>query len=144
MTTLFEPEYLEGLMPTAVSSEAETIRQNQILSQVDFLNNSVYTKSLYLKWLESLFDTYKSEWLNETKYFSDNRRIFNNQYYQKIISQGAKFLPFIIQDLRTNDYHWFHALSEITGVNPIQLEHLGNIDQMKNDWLTWAVEYARP
>jgi hypothetical protein len=53
---------------------------------------------------------------------------------------GEQVLPLLIEELRENNNHWFIALNEITGINPVLKEHIGNVEQMREDWIKWAEE----
>ncbi len=84
------------------------------------------------------FDDYKSTWEEETIFSSSISEITNNTAYRTIIGLGQKVLPFIIDDLKKNDNHWFYALEALTGQNPIKENHKGIIPLMRDDWLKWA------
>ena len=58
--------------------------------------------------------------------------------YQAIIGMGETALPFILDEMRQRDGHWFWALRAITGENPVPPEHRGNVEAMTQDWLQWA------
>ena len=47
-------------------------------------------------------------------------------------------VPIILRELQRRPDHWFRALSAITGENPIQEGHAGNLKQMTQDWLDWG------
>jgi len=45
----------------------------------------------------------------------------------------------MLRELQSDDpEHWFIALQEITGENPIPPEHFGRIHQMAMDWIDWG------
>lgn len=48
-------------------------------------------------------------------------------------------LPFIIQEVRNDDAHWFHTLRKITGFTP---EVGGNysIASLQRAWINWYSE----
>jgi len=52
---------------------------------------------------------------------------------------GMSILPIIFNTLDHNPTHWFIALAEITGVNPIPKESAGNVAKMIEAWK----EYGR-
>lgn len=129
---------IEKSKPEAVSIEANSIRNNYITSHNTFIGASIYVKTSYVKSLKYQFDTLKSIWLNETLFSSSTTEINNNRAYRAIIDLGRDVIPFIIDDLRIMDNHWFYALEILAGVNPVKNENIGNIPAMKKDWLQWA------
>ena len=86
------------------------------------------------------FDLYTSRWKKETAFSSSTSEITDNSAYRSIIGLGQGVIPFILEDLRNTDSHWFHALEALTGQNPIKESNRGNIPAMKADWLEWAEE----
>jgi hypothetical protein len=44
----------------------------------------------------------------------------------------------LLRDLEENQSHWFIALRQITGADPISAESAGNIPKMVEAWITWA------
>ena len=87
------------------------------------------------------FDYLKKRWIAETRILSNPRLKYNNENYQEIIKLDSYILPYLIDDLRENDYDWFFALREITNDDPIKKGHEGYYDLMKQDWLDWAEKY---
>ncbi len=83
------------------------------------------------------FDLFKKKWLEETSFHSNPKRKFKNEFYIKIISMQDIALKYIFEDWNETNNHWFHALSEITGENPVKDENIGYIEKMKNDWVNW-------
>ena len=51
---------------------------------------------------------------------------------------GEAAVPFLLNELRLRPGHWFWALKQITGENPMRPEHAGNLRRMTEDWLTWG------
>ena len=62
----------------------------------------------------------------------------NHPAYQEIISLGPEVVPFLLRDLEDNETHWFVALRQIAGVNPIPSTAAGNVPKMIEAWLEWA------
>lgn len=92
------------------------------------------------------FQELKATWLEETKFFSSSTDIISNPSYREIISLGDVAVALILDDLRENGPdHWFAALMELTGADPVPKEHAGNISEMALDWFHWAEEktYAK-
>ena len=64
----------------------------------------------------------------------------NHPAYREIISMGQEVVPLLLRDLEANQTHWFRALHEITGADPIRASDAGNIAKMAEAWLAWARE----
>jgi hypothetical protein len=79
-------------------------------------------------------------WRSETEWLSSIERIVLNRNYQEIIGLGREALPLILRDLREAPDDWFWALMAITGENPVDPNHAGDIYAMRGDWLKWADE----
>ena len=88
--------------------------------------------------LKERFDFYNSIWKSETSFSSSIAEITNNSAYRSIIGLGQEVVPFIIDDLKATDNHWFYALEVLTGQNPIKENHKGIVPLMKDDWMEWA------
>ncbi len=58
--------------------------------------------------------------------------------YQEIIQLGPAVVPLLLRDLEDNETHWFIALRQITGANPIKPSAAGIIPEMAASWLRWA------
>lgn len=140
MNETYFPMIQEIYRTAGVSIEADNLRLTSECSQISFLSNSVFVQELYKDSINRKFTELKSIWENETMWFSDVSEITNNSAYREIIDLGEDVLPFIFEDLDTNNNHWFYALNSITGSDPISTNHKGIFPQMKNDWLNWASE----
>jgi hypothetical protein len=95
---------------------------------------------MYKDHVKKSFDLYNSVWKNETLFSSSISEIVNNSAYRAIIDLGKRALPYIFEDLKTSDNHWFYALESVTGQNPIRESHRGILPLMKQDWIQWAIE----
>ena len=108
-------------------------------------NNFVVKISQESALTEQLFTQLKfqllaEKWKEESKYLAFTKDRVQLPNYQAIIAMGKTALPLILDDMRHQPQHWFVALKAITGENPVQLEHRGNIQSMTNDWLLWGKE----
>ncbi len=129
---------IEYAQPYGVTNEA-------IFSTISFsnaLNDFVGHSLLISKKIENAkfkeFIKLKEEWNDETLFASSATEIISNSAYKKIISKGIEVLPWIMRDLiKTND-HWFYALEQITGENPINPLNIGIVEAMKKDWVEWS------
>jgi hypothetical protein len=91
---------------------------------------------------ETLLETFESlrtSWHRERGVTSSLTRIVNTPSYLKIIRQGKRFLPLIIQDLqeRRDPDHWFEALRQITHSDPVDPKVYGNYRKMAKAWVKW-------
>lgn len=82
----------------------------------------------------------KNKWEEETFLTSSGTDLISNSAYRKIIAMGKTALPWIFNDLRETNNHWFFALEKITGENPVRKENVGRVEVTKKDWLSWANE----
>ena len=62
--------------------------------------------------------------------------------YQAIIRMGKPAIPFILDELRREPDHWFVALKQITGEDPIPEEARGNMRGMADAWLKWGDDHG--
>jgi hypothetical protein len=138
MTYFSYPTIQERQRPIGVSIEAQFIRQNIQTAHDLFMGQSVFIQEMYKKQLGTKFDLYSGIWKTETMFSSSSSEITNNSAYRSIIGLGKDIIPFIIEDLKQSENHWFYALELLTGENPIKSEHRGIINLMKSDWLNWA------
>lgn len=138
MTYFFYPTIQERQRPIGVSIEAQFVRQNIQITHDLFMGQSVFIQEMYKQQLRKKFDLYSGIWKTETMFSSNSSEITNNSAYRSIIGLGKDIIPFIIQDLKQSENHWFYALELLTGENPIKNEHRGIINLMKSDWLNWA------
>lgn len=128
-------QYTYHTLSKGVSREALFVESNRKKTQDNFSRSSVTIKEVIVRSNKSYFEQLKINWLNETMFLSNSNEIYQNSNYQKIIGLGKKVIPLILEDWATTNNHWFHALSVITGVNPVKPEHRGRIKLMKKDWI---------
>lgn len=84
------------------------------------------------------FLEHKRQWRKGTGGVSSLTVMFRHPSYQAIIRMGQRVVPFIIEDLKQNGpEHWFHALTAITGAQPVRAEDAGDIVAMTRTWLDW-------
>ncbi|NCX95623.1 MAG: hypothetical protein EBX41_04300 [Chitinophagia bacterium] len=124
-----------GSLTNSSRRPASTIHSRHGLGKITSSTASLDTQSLEAKFLQ-----YKEIWENETLLLSDTSKIISHPAYLNIIRLGSPVLPFILKDMEQTQNHWFFALQQITGENPVLKEHSGNIEEMINDWLNWANE----
>lgn len=103
-----------------------------------FTSNSVYLREKFYMALEDYFNHLKYLWLEESKFSSNVYFLTKHPAYLNILKLGKDVIPLILEDLSEFQNHWFYALRELTGENPIKPEHNGNIKEMAKDWIEWG------
>jgi hypothetical protein len=94
--------------------------------------------------LESRFRELAGKWRAETDHLSSMSAMIGNANYQAIIALGNKIVPILLRELRTEPDYWFAALQQLTGANPVAVEHRGKLKQMAEDWLNWGRKNGYP
>ena len=82
-----------------------------------------------------------AEWHEERGVTSSASQIVGCDSYRAIINLGQSVLPLIFGRMREEGDkpdHWFTALRELTGANPVQSNQRGNMRAMAKSWLRWA------
>jgi hypothetical protein len=88
--------------------------------------------------LDDEFRVLAQRWREETAVFSSAMRKAAHPAYQEIIRMGPAVVPVILRELEREPDHWFVALTEITGANPVRPEHAGDMRRMAQDWLDFG------
>ena len=78
------------------------------------------------------------QWEYETVLLSSTDQITEHPAYQEIVGMGEPVVPLILDRMKSQGGHWFHALHDITGANPVSPDDRGNITAMQEAWLNWA------
>jgi len=94
--------------------------------------------SLERNFVKDQFDALVSIWKTKSRFMSDPIRMIELEEYQRIIKLGRDTIPLLLRELRQNPDHWFHALEQLTGETPVNLEHAGQIRAMADDWVQWG------
>lgn len=131
---------IEYSQPIGVTSEANLSAINFSNALSSFIGHSVLISKKIEQNQFKEFIKLKERWNNETIFASSGSEIISNSAYKKIISKGTVVLPWIIRDLKRTNNHWFFALEQITGENPIKPLNIGKVEDMKADWLNWATD----
>lgn len=80
------------------------------------------------------------EWKQQSRYLSNSVQMAMLKPYQRIIGMGVPVVPLLLEELHRQPDHWFWALESITGTNPVQEQHLGQVALMAQDWVNWGRE----
>jgi hypothetical protein len=92
--------------------------------------------------LRRRFAQLADEWERAVAYLSDPSLREAHPAYRAIIALGPAVVPLLLADLERTRRHWFGALSELTGVNPVPPEDAGRIDRMAEAWLRWGRQHG--
>jgi hypothetical protein len=88
------------------------------------------------------FERLAAEWENAVSYHSSTTVRNSHPAYQKIIGLGPAVVPLLLRDMEQNHTHWFHALRQLTGANPVATASAGNIPEIVQAWLRWAKDHG--
>ncbi|SRR5260221_1887520 len=83
------------------------------------------------------FCSLRDSWRREILSSSSMIEMVDDSNYQKIIALGEQVLPLIFEDMEREPDHWFFALREITGEDPVNDEDSGDLEKMTKSWLEW-------
>ena len=78
------------------------------------------------------------QWEHETVLLSSTDQVTEHPAHQEIISMGEPVLPLILERMKSHGGHWFHALHQITGTDPVSPDDRGNVPAMQESWLHWG------
>jgi hypothetical protein len=86
------------------------------------------------------FEQLAEEWEKGVAYLSDSTLREAHPAYRAIIALGPAVVPLLLGDLERTHRHWFAALMELTGANPVPPEDAGRIRRMAEAWIRWGRE----
>ena len=78
------------------------------------------------------------QWESETVLLSNSERAAAHPTHQEIVGMGQPAVPLILERMQSQGGHWFHALRDITGTDPVSPEERGNVAAMQEAWLDWG------
>ena len=91
------------------------------------------------------FTALADQWEIETVFLSNSDRAAEHPAHVEIIRMGELVVPLIMERMRETlegkretGGHWFHALRDITGANPVKHTERGNVPAMQEAWLEWG------
>jgi type I restriction enzyme M protein len=87
---------------------------------------------------EEQFKSYSELWKRQTRHLSSVTKTTAHQAYREIVRMGMAAVPFILKELAEKPDHWFVALHEITGADPVPKESQGRVEEMAEAWLAWG------
>lgn len=90
-----------------------------------------------------LFRDLAYQWKDETGHLSSVATRIGHPAYRKILSMGKTVIPYILEELEREPDHWFHALTLLSGENPIPRDFRGTVTDAADIWINWGSrEYA--
>ena len=81
-------------------------------------------------------------WEDETGMLSNTEEASRHPAYREIIEMGQPAIQMILDRMREQGGHWFIALQEITGENPVERADWGYVRKMEEAWLRWGTEHG--
>jgi hypothetical protein len=90
--------------------------------------------------LRRRFDLLADDWERAVAYLSDSTLREAHPAYRAIVALGPAVVPLLLADLERTHRHWFAALAELTGANPVAPEDAGRIRRMAEAWVRWGRE----
>jgi hypothetical protein len=84
------------------------------------------------------FKELAKRWRKETSHLSVASRMAAHPSYRQIVKMGWAVVPLLLAELRRKPDHWFIALEEITGNNPVSPECEGKLKRMADAWVHWG------
>ena len=84
------------------------------------------------------FQELADQWENETVLLSNSDEATAHPSHQEIVGMGEAVVPLILERMQSRGGHWFHALRNITGADPVHPEDRGNVATMQASWLDWG------
>jgi hypothetical protein len=108
------------------------------------LSSSTISEGINQVIQQKSFDILADVWQEDTDYLSNVTAICEHPIYRAIIRMGWDVVPNIINRMYRDHGHWFRALTEITGENPLVDEEAGDIAKMTQRWVDWWEERYMP
>jgi hypothetical protein len=84
------------------------------------------------------FRSLAARWKAERLPYSSSTRLTDHPAYHEIIALGRRAIPWLLAELEREPGHWFRALKQLGGADPVRPESRGDIDAMAQDWLAWG------
>lgn len=88
--------------------------------------------------LELEFSNLVKKWKEGRGPVSLANRMAAHPAYRQIMQMGEPAIPLILAELEREVDHWFIALHEITGANPVRQQSRGKLLEMAAAWLEWG------
>lgn len=80
------------------------------------------------------------QWKEDRGPSSSARRMAEHPAYRAIVAMGEVAIPLLLAELERQPDHWFIALHELTGADPVPKEARGRLNDMVAAWVRWGKE----
>ena len=84
------------------------------------------------------FDELADQWERDTVLLSSSTQAAKHPAHLEIVNMGEAAVPLILERMKSQGGHWFHALRDLTGADPVDFDDRGKIDAMQASWLEWG------
>ena len=84
------------------------------------------------------FQELADRWEHDTILLSSSTQAARHPAHREIVSIGEAAVPLILERMALQGGHWFHALRDITGADPVDFDDRGRVEAMKASWLEWG------
>ena len=88
--------------------------------------------------VQDAFRPLAEKWKRETAIVSSVSKKMRHPAYREIIALGTGAVPLILAELSKRPDHWFAALEEITGENPVSLTEKRDLTNAIQAWVNWG------
>ena len=109
-----------------------------VVGQVGFEGDSLADDGDSVAWEEFVakFHRHAAAW--EGAMFLFLSEMFKDEDYLAIIDMGPAVVPLILRRLEAKPHWWMPALIRLTGVDPTERRHLGDLMEERKVWLDWG------
>lgn len=90
--------------------------------------------------LQEEFRGLADQWYEESRFLSIAKRMTALPSFRKIVDMGERAIPLILAEMQQREGHWYLALRELTGINPVPEQSRGKLEEMNEAWLQWGRE----
>ena len=90
------------------------------------------------------FSLLADQWRRETQNLSSTSEKLRHRAYREIIEKlGPQTIPWILERIDDGPRHWFFALSELSGENPVKPADETSLPAMIRAWKKWGKSRAK-
>ena len=84
------------------------------------------------------FEELADRWERDTALLSNSTQAAQHPAHREIVGTGEIAVPLILERMQSHGGHWFQALRDIAGADPVNPEDRGNVAAMQTSWLDWG------
>ncbi len=88
--------------------------------------------------VEEAFRLLAEKWKRETAIMSSITKKLRHPAYRDIVALGSDAVPLILSEMARRPDHWFAALEEITGENPVPEDDRKTVSKAVGAWINWG------